>query len=95
MHGASQRLLKNSLPGVLYEDLVACDKYQGAILAGKMVRCPSLFILGENDKMTPVRKVKELAEVIQCSEIKVIKDCGHMMMSERPNQVFKNLKRFI
>ena len=67
--GSSKALLKNSLSGVLYQDLAACDLYQSAILAARIVRCPSLFILGENDKMTPLSKSIELAESIQFSAV--------------------------
>ena len=95
VHGANEILIRNSQSGVLYNDLAACDSYQGAVQAAEKVQCSSLFILGDGDKMTPLKQAKKLTEVMQSPEVRVIKDCGHMMMSERPNEVSKNLKAFI
>jgi pimeloyl-ACP methyl ester carboxylesterase len=95
IHGASQTLLELSRPGVLFNDLIACDTYQGALAAAQNVRCDTRFILGEDDKMTPVKKSKPLVDAIKKSEVKLIEYCGHMIMTERPNLVYNAIAGFI
>jgi pimeloyl-ACP methyl ester carboxylesterase len=45
--------------------------------------------------MTPAKKAKSLADAIRITETKIIEQCGHMMMTERPNQVYDALVEFI
>ncbi len=94
VHGANQTLLDNSSKGIIYQDLIACDQYQGSYIAAQKIECRSFFILGKEDKMTPPKKAQELIAAVKFSDVTVIKDCGHMMMSEKPNQVFSSLKYF-
>ena len=95
VHGASQTLIELSRPGVLFNDLVACDTYQGALTAAQKVQCDTRFILGKDDKMTPAKKSKPLVDAIKKSDVKFIEHCGHMMMTERPNLVYKAIAGFI
>lgn len=95
VHGASKTLLDLSQPGVLFNDLAACNAYQGTLMAAEKVTSETHFILGKDDKMTPAKKAKPLAAVIGNAEINIIESCGHMMMLERPNQVYDALVGFI
>jgi pimeloyl-ACP methyl ester carboxylesterase len=49
MYGDTQARLERLAPGVLYNDLKACNDY---VLEGE-IGCPALFILGKRDVMTP------------------------------------------
>ena len=95
VHGASQTLIKLSRPGVLFNDLVACDTYQGALTAAQKVQCDTRFILGKDDKMTPAKNSKPLVDAIKKSDVKLIEHCGHMIMTERPNLVYNAISGFI
>jgi len=95
IHGASRTLLDLSGPGVLHNDLRACNEYDGALEAAGKVTCPTLFVLGRGDKMTPAKKAKSLADIIGGSETVVVENCGHMMMTERPREVYDALKGFV
>jgi len=95
IHGASRTLLDLSGPGVLFNDLKACNEYAGAVEAAAKVTCPTLFVLGRGDKMTPAKKAKPLADVIDRSDTVVVDHCGHMMMTERPREVYHALKGFV
>src|SRR3979411_3276345 len=55
MHGGAQRVLQQGRPGVLFNDLSACNSYQNALAAAAQVRVPVPFILGERDIMTPAQ----------------------------------------
>ncbi len=95
VHGASKILLANARSGVLYIGLSACNAYQGAAAAAALVKCPTLLVLGRDDKMAPAKKAGPLANAIAGSETVVIDQCGHMMLIERPNQVHRALMPFL
>ena len=58
MHQGAQRVLQQTRPGVLYNDLNACNAYQNALAAAAQVKVPATFILGERDMMTPAKAGK-------------------------------------
>jgi pimeloyl-ACP methyl ester carboxylesterase len=95
IHGANETLLKLSAAGILATDLNACNIYADAASMAKKIKCPTLFVLGRNDQMTPWRKGQALAEMVPDSEVVIIERSGHMMMAERPNQVYDALKGFV
>jgi len=95
VHGASEVLLKNARAGVLGNDLAACNDYGSATEAAEQVSCPTFFVLGRDDKMTPVKSGKALAGRIDGAQVNVLERCGHMMMIERPNEMYTALRDVI
>src|ERR1700748_2391218 len=91
MHSGAQRVLENCRPGVLFNDLNACNAYQGALAAAAKVAVPTTLILGERDMMTPAKAGKALAAAIPQARTVVLKGAGHMMMSERPDELLAAL----
>src|SRR5712672_4029321 len=55
MHYGAQRVLEACRPGVLFNDLAACNAYQGALAAAAAITVPVTLVLGERDMMTPAR----------------------------------------
>ncbi|HYD31327.1 MAG TPA: alpha/beta hydrolase [Azospirillaceae bacterium] len=92
MVGGGRRLLERAWPGVLYTDLAACNDYCNGLVAAAKVRCPTLLILGERDRMTPLKAGRELAGQIGGSRVVVIPDSGHMPMIEHPDAVLDALR---
>jgi len=95
VHGASEVLLKNAKAGVLANDLAACDGYGDAKEAAAKIKCPTFFVLGHDDKMSPVKSGQRLADVIEGAEVNILQKCGHMMMIERPNEMYHALRPLI
>jgi len=91
MHGGAQRVLQHCAPGVLFSDLSACNSYQDALAAGAKVTVPTTLILGEKDMMTPAKAGKALAAAIPHARTVVLRGAGHMMMSERPDELLAAL----
>ena len=58
----------------------------------RIIRRPTLLVLGADDKMTPARAGRKLAGSIAGAEVVVIPDCGHMMMTEKPDETLDALK---
>jgi pimeloyl-ACP methyl ester carboxylesterase len=85
MTGGSRALLGHGHEGVLALDLAACDAWKSGAEAAAQVQCPTLFLSGENDVMTPARKAAELAKLVPGAKSVILPRCGHMMMSEQPD----------
>ena len=92
MHFGAQRVLEQCRPGVLFNDLSACNAYQGALAAAAQITVPATLILGERDMMTPTRAGKALAAALANSRTVVLHGAGHMMMVERPDELLAALQ---
>jgi pimeloyl-ACP methyl ester carboxylesterase len=92
MHTGAQRVLEQCRPGVLFNDLSACNAYQGALAAAAQIKIPVTLILGERDMMTPARAGKALAAALPNSRTVVMAGAGHMMMVERPDELLAALQ---
>jgi pimeloyl-ACP methyl ester carboxylesterase len=95
--GGGERLLQRSRPGVLSRDLVACNAFEAArgLAAAARVACPSLVLLGVQDRMTPAKAGRKLAAAIAGARIVELADCGHMMMLEKPDETLDALKEVL
>jgi pimeloyl-ACP methyl ester carboxylesterase len=92
MHTGAQRVLEKCRPGVLFNDLSACNAYQGALAAAAQIAVPVTLILGERDMMTPAKAGKALAAALPNSTTVVLPGAGHMMMVERPDELLAALQ---
>ena len=90
MYGDTQARLERLAPGVLYNDLKACNDYA---FSGT-VKCPTLFILGKRDVMTPPKAAMRLAEAIPHSTTVIINFSGHSLMAEAPDATLDALIEF-
>ena len=91
MTGSAERLLERAAPGVLYRDLRACNNYRHGLESAARVQCPGCLILGNEDRMTPPRAARQLAETLARAQTVLLDDCGHMMMVEKPEQTLDAL----
>jgi pimeloyl-ACP methyl ester carboxylesterase len=90
MYGDALARLRRLAPGVLYNDLKACHDYQ---LAGE-VKCPTLFVLGRRDVMTPPKAAAELQKKIVDSKSVLVNLSGHSLMAEAPDATLDALIGF-
>ena len=81
-----QRLSQRNPAQLLHTDFVACNTYANGATAARAVTCPTLFVQGRRDVMTPPRTAQALVAAIAHARIATI-DCGHAMMTERPDAV--------
>ena len=95
MLGHALRLLARSAGPRLHADLAACNDYQDGLRAAAQVRCPTLVLAGADDRMTPAKQAARLAEAIEQAQLVTLRDCGHMMMVERPDATLDALAAFL
>ena len=85
-------LLARAAPGVLHTDLAACNAWRGAEAAAERFGTDRTVILaGESDRMAPARSTHALAGLLG-ARVLPIADCGHMMMSERPQPTLEAMR---
>jgi len=94
MLGAGRRLLERARPGVLFRDLFACNAYRDGLASAAKVKVPATLVLGERDLMTPAEAGRELAAALPDARVVALKGAGHMLMSERPDEVLGALREF-
>jgi pimeloyl-ACP methyl ester carboxylesterase len=92
MFGNGARLLERAPPGVLYADLAACNDYRDGAAASGKVQAPVTLVLGERDLMTPAKAGKQLAAALPKARAVILAGAGHMLMSERPDEVLAALR---
>ncbi len=93
--GGGDRLLGRAQSGVLHADLAACNAYGNGMAHAAALSCPALFLLGARDRMTPAKAGRALAAAAPQADVDVIDNCGHMMMTERPEESLQALARFL
>lgn len=91
MTGAAERVLERAAPGVLFNDLSACNAWTDGPAAAASVRCPTVILQGSRDVMTPPRAARALAAAIPGAKLTVLDEAGHMLLAERPDAVLAAL----
>ena len=79
-------ILKESFKNVINEDL---SPYL------PQIKSPTLVIWGENDIVTPLKEGTLIAKLIPNAQLSLIKNAGHMVFLEKPNEFVKLIKEFI
>lgn len=95
MYGDMLARLARLAPGVLYNDLKACNDYAGAAEAAAKVRCPTLFLLGQRDQMTPPKAGRALAQMVPGASVVQLAPAGHSLMAEAPDATLDALIGFL
>ncbi len=71
---------------LLARDLAACDAYTHGLQAAQAWSGPTLFVLGEFDRMTPTAQAANLRAALPAQRT-VVLECGHNLMAEAPHAV--------
>jgi len=80
------RELMACLPGVLHGDYLACDTFDVMERLGA-VGAPTLVVSGAEDRLTPPKYARHLAERIPGARLVEIAGAGHLAMREAPSAV--------
>lgn len=87
----AKRLLERARPGVLFNDLSACHNYRRGKESALKITAKTTLVCGTEDKMTPLRAGRDLAEFIPGCSVRTIPQCGHLLMSEQPEDTHRKL----
>jgi pimeloyl-ACP methyl ester carboxylesterase len=81
-------------PQVVHDDFAACDVFDVMGRLGE-IRCPTLVLCGEDDKLTPLKYGHYLRDNIPGATLTIIPRAGHMVMMEQPDQVNRAIEGFL
>ena len=95
MYGDTLARLARLAPGVLYNDLKACNDYAAGLASAAKVKCPALVVIGAQDVMTPPKAAAALAAAIPGARTARIAASGHSLMAEAPDAVLDALIEFL
>lgn len=90
---AHQRMLETD-PRVLHTDFQACDAFD-MMDQLEEIQAPSLALCGSEDRLTPPKYSRYLAENIPDADMSLVEGAGHMVMLERPARVASVIADFI
>ncbi len=86
--------MRKTSPDVLYDDFAACNSFD-VLEKIKKVEVPTLIISGSEDRLTFPKYSRFLHENIRGSKLAMVKDAGHMIMVEKPEEFNKEVEDFI
>jgi pimeloyl-ACP methyl ester carboxylesterase len=92
MVGGTLRLFERSRPGVLHCDMSACNTYDKGLERAATIRCPVLAVLGEKDRLTPLRNCQPLLDALPEPQVSVVEGSGHTLMVEATNELLDALR---
>ena len=91
-------LASNSGTNLLHTGFTACDNYAGGEAAMAQITCPVLFVLGEQDQMTPPKAAKGLIDTAKAAgksvKVQLIPN-GHNQMTESPDATLFAIRDFL
>jgi len=90
---AAQRM-KQTRFTVLHGDFLACNAFD-VMSDLERIRTPALIICGQEDRMTPVKYSRFLAEKLADAELIEVPRAGHMVMLEQPILVAEAISTFL
>ncbi|MEZ5450262.1 MAG: alpha/beta hydrolase [Thiolinea sp.] len=77
-------------------DLQACQNYSNGEQAARKITAPAQLILAEQDRMTPAKAGRQLADLLPNVQALVeLEGVGHMLPIEAADQCLQHLRVFI
>lgn len=92
---AYRRLLERSAPGVLANDLTACQAYAAETGQLAAITARTVLLTGARDAMTPTKAGAALAGAIPGARFVAVAHAGHSLMQESPTVVTHHLKEWL
>jgi len=86
--------LENISPKLFFNDFSACNSFDMLDKLGD-INTRTLILTAEEDRLTPVKYGEYLNSHIPNSQMHTIKQAGHMMMLEQPQQFNQLLQEYI
>jgi pimeloyl-ACP methyl ester carboxylesterase len=88
------RVLRECAPLVTLGDYLACDRYDARRRLGA-IRTPTLVVAGTEDRLTPVKYSRFLADGIAGARLVEVAGAGHFPQLEQPESVNAAIREFL
>lgn len=84
-------LLSSTPIDVVADYLPEFGRHDKSAALAALQRIPTLIMVGDSDALTPESHSREILRFVPSADLVVIPDTGHMIISERPDAVDRNL----
>lgn len=81
-------------PGMLYRDLAACDGFDMMNELGHIAQ-PTLIVTGEEDRLTPPKYARFLAEHLDNAQLALLPNAGHYAQLEAPGAIADAIRAWL
>lgn len=85
---------ENVPAAILYNDFNACNNFDISSDLDK-IKIPALIIVGEDDKLTPLKYSQSLHDKIISSQILILAQAGHYLMLEKSSELSQAISEFV
>ena len=82
-------------PGLLYRDLMACNRFDVMDRLEELRNLPTLILCGAEERNAPVKHSVYLHEHIAGSTLQVIPGAGHYVQREKPEEVNRAIAEWL
>lgn len=93
VEGGREEFLANQ-PATVRGDFVACNQFD-VMTRLHDIGLPATIVVGDQDRLTPPKYARYLADHLPDSELTVVQNAGHMVMLEQPEPVTQALQRLV
>jgi pimeloyl-ACP methyl ester carboxylesterase len=69
----------------------ACNNFTTGLELAGQVQCPTMVVLGEKDRLTPVRGTRGLTDALPSPDVRILSGSGHTLMVEATNELMDAL----
>ncbi len=90
----SARTVRGTRAAVLHNDLMACDQFDVMKRLAE-IRMPALVLCGSEDRLTPEKYSRYLADHLPDGRLVVLPGAGHMAMLEQPKAAAEAVLAFL
>jgi pimeloyl-ACP methyl ester carboxylesterase len=90
----ADRVLREAAPLVTLGDYLACDRFDVRERLGE-IRTPTLVVTGTEDRLTPLKHGRFLAEAIPSARLVEVAGAGHFPQLEQPESVNGAVREFL
>lgn len=87
-------LLAQTAPAVMYNDFSACNQFDIRDQLSE-ISLPTLVVSAAEDKLTPPKNGRFLADHIPHAQFTLLEGAGHMMMVEKPGETVEAIELFL
>lgn len=78
------RIMERQKPGILHNDLAACNDYRNGPAAAEQLDCPVTLVAGTTDRMTSLKAAHRVIRLIPHARLVELDAVGHALMAEAP-----------
>ncbi|MBE2220176.1 MAG: alpha/beta hydrolase [Anaerolineae bacterium] len=89
-----EEMLAQTAVSVLYNDFNACNEFDIRNQIAH-ITLPTLVVAAAEDKLTPPKNGRFLADTIPQAQFTLLDGAGHMMMVEKPGETAEAVKQFL